>query len=100
MIPPQTTEEKVIEILLEVNANIRRQTRYKEMNRSNKSRLQIKCEPFVVWLSSDAKPELIRTTRFHHHCGESEAESSSHGSSHESKDEDMWCSKAGTRKLT
>jgi hypothetical protein len=66
-IPPRSTVEQVVDVLLDVNMTVRRQTRYKDMNRSNKSRLQIKCEPFIVPVSNEAKPKLVRTTRFH--CG-------------------------------
>jgi hypothetical protein len=64
MIPPQYTVEQVIDVMNDINVGVRRQTRYKDMNRSNKSRLHMRCEPFTVSLNSDAKPELVRTNRF------------------------------------
>jgi hypothetical protein len=63
-IPPRCTVEEVIQVLTDINISVRRSTRYKEMNRSNKSRLQFKCEPFTVSLNSDEKPVLVRTKRF------------------------------------
>jgi hypothetical protein len=64
-IPDETSPEDMVLMLTDINLSVRRRTRFKDMNRANKSRLQFKVEPFVVSASMESeKPVLIHTTRF------------------------------------
>jgi hypothetical protein len=64
-IPEDTSPEDMVLCLTDINLNVRKKTRFKDMNRANKSRLQFKVEPFVVSVASDGeKPALVHTTRF------------------------------------
>jgi hypothetical protein len=64
-IPDETSPEDMVLMLTEINLSVRKKTRFKDMNRANKSRLQFKVEPFVVSAATDSeKPPLIHTTRF------------------------------------
>jgi hypothetical protein len=63
-IPEDTSPEDMVLVLTEINLNVRKKTRFKDMNRANKSRLQFKVEPFVVSATESEKPVLVHTTRF------------------------------------
>jgi hypothetical protein len=64
-IPEDTSPEDMVLVLTEINLNVRKKTRFKDMNRANKSRLHFKVEPFVVSAATDGeKPALVPTTRF------------------------------------
>lgn len=63
-VPEDKSAEDMVIFLTEINRNVRRRTRFRDMNRANKSRLQFKCEPFVVTPDVDQIPELVRTSRF------------------------------------
>jgi hypothetical protein len=63
-VPDDKSAEDMVIFLTEINRNVRRRTRFRDMNRANKSRLQFKCEPFLVTPDEDRIPELVRTSRF------------------------------------
>jgi hypothetical protein len=63
-VPDDKSAEDMVIFLTEINRNVRRRTRFRDMNRANKSRLQFKCEPFLVTPDEDQIPELMRTSRF------------------------------------
>merc|ERR1719387_2686399 len=63
-VPDDKSAEDMVLFLTEINRNVRRRTRFRDMNRANKSRLQFKCEPFLVAPELDQIPELVRTSRF------------------------------------
>lgn len=64
-IPDETSPEDMVLMLTDINLSVRKRTRFKDMNRANKSRLQFKVEPFVVSSATDSeKPLLVHTTRF------------------------------------
>jgi hypothetical protein len=63
-VPDHMDVDQVVDTLAELNLAVRRKTRFREMNRANKSRLQFKSEPFTVAPWTTSRPVLEPTSRF------------------------------------
>ena len=64
LIPQGTTPEEMVHAMIQINKKIRLSTYFGMMNRTNKSRVHFKYEPFTVSLMGNDKPILVQTTRF------------------------------------
>jgi hypothetical protein len=64
MIPEGLGVDKIVEILTKVNLTVRKIVWFREMKRSNKSRVLFKWEPFTVSPTGFLKPTLVETKTF------------------------------------